>query len=214
MHCLDKGHLHFAVMRNGCAMTEESGSQWCARYPTSNSVDDLEPAFRAKVCDFLHALKLGGATVSISATLRPPERAYLMQGAWAIINGLPSNMCWKGVTPNTPVSPSKIPPLAGVDIDWTHRGDTAAATKAAKEMISRYGIVYAPSRTSLHIRGLAIDMTITFPRGGTLVDKRGAPWTIPAGAIGSESQKIKEVGAGFGVRKLASDKPHWSYNGR
>jgi hypothetical protein len=59
-------------------MSEPSGPQWCARFPTSASPDDLLPDFRDRVLAFISATKHGGAAISIGATYRPPQRAYLM----------------------------------------------------------------------------------------------------------------------------------------
>jgi hypothetical protein len=41
-------------------------------------VDDLQEPFRSKTTAFLGALADAGARVTIAATLRPPQRAYLM----------------------------------------------------------------------------------------------------------------------------------------
>ena len=57
---------------------ELSGPKWVKRFPTSRSPTDLSPEFRRQCQAFLNALAVANATVDIAATLRPPERAYLM----------------------------------------------------------------------------------------------------------------------------------------
>ena len=47
-------------------MSELSGPQWCARFPSSNSPDDLLPDFRDRVLAFLSVLKGAGARVAIA----------------------------------------------------------------------------------------------------------------------------------------------------
>lgn len=182
-------------------MVKSSGHSWCAIYPTSVSVSDLIEPFRTGVSCFLAALKLAGAECSISATYRPPERAYLMHWAWMVGNGL-AHM-------------ADVPPMQGVDIDWTHGGDVAAARNAAKEMIAAYGIRYRPSLTSRHCERRAIDMHISWDgvlkiRGasGTLVVISSMPRN------GESNRDLQAVARGFGVIKLVSDPPHWSDDGR
>ena len=69
-----------------------SGGAWWqanqARFPNSQSVDTLDPDFKAKVVPFLAALKAAGATVAIASTLRHPIRAYLMHYSWKIAKGI------------------------------------------------------------------------------------------------------------------------------
>ena len=66
-------------------MSEPSGPQWCPRFPTSASLDDLLPDFGDATKAFISAMKKGGATVSVAATYRPAERAYLMH--WCCMIG-------------------------------------------------------------------------------------------------------------------------------
>jgi len=80
---------------------ELSGLAWVPRFPTSKSTDSLVDGFRQKCEAFLAALADAGATVSISATLRPPERAYLMH--------------WSFVVNSGEVEPVDVPPQAGVE---------------------------------------------------------------------------------------------------
>jgi len=61
---------------------EISGPQWVGRYPTSKSIGDLAPTFAKSVKSFIAPIQAGGGHVTVSATYRPPERAYLMHYAW------------------------------------------------------------------------------------------------------------------------------------
>src|SRR4051794_15566925 len=103
---------------------EKSGKAWVAKFPGSTKVDDLEPVFRPKVEAFIAAAKAGGASVRITSTLRPKQRAYLMHWSWLIAK--------KGHAAD------KVPAMAGVDIDWWH-GSQAASAQKAQEMVEGYG---------------------------------------------------------------------------
>src|SRR5262249_36784447 len=126
---------------------EPSGIIWVDRFPTSKSTDTLVDGFRQKCDAFLAALKNAGASVTINATLRPPERAYLMH--------------WSFATSTGEFDPEDVPPHAGVDIEWVHRKsngspDLAASRAAAAAMVHGYDIAFAPSLKSMHIAGKAI----------------------------------------------------------
>ena len=69
------------------ATRELSGPAWVQRFPGSKSPDDLRGNFKTAVQAFLKALSDAGVSVTIRATFRPPERAYLMHYAWAIAHG-------------------------------------------------------------------------------------------------------------------------------
>jgi hypothetical protein len=86
---------------------ELSGIAWVERFPTSKTTDTLIDGFRQKCEAFFAALEDAGATVSINATLRPPERACLMHWSFVINTG--------------EVEPDDVPEHAGVEIDWMHR---------------------------------------------------------------------------------------------
>jgi hypothetical protein len=124
-------------------MTRElSGFAWVDRFPTSKSTEMLAESFRRKCEAFLKALADAGATVDISATLRPPERAYLMHWSYAI------SAC--------EVEPEDVPPQAGVEIEWVHQNsngspDLAASRAAAAAMVQGYDIVDAHHRSKVCI---------------------------------------------------------------
>lgn len=67
-------------------MKKLSGADWVREFPGSSSTADLSMQFCPGVERFIKALKKAGARVNISATLRPPERAYLMHWAWMLSN--------------------------------------------------------------------------------------------------------------------------------
>lgn len=174
-------------------MSELSGASWVSRFPTSTSVEDLDPAFRSAVTQFIDAINAAGGRVRVSATYRPAERAYLMHFAWDVANGL--------------CSPSAVPAMVGVDIQWDH-GDDAASKKAAQEMVRAYQIVFRPSLTSNHSGRTAIDMTISDVVKKIVKNKSGDDVEI------KKLSDLNAVGASFGVYKLVSDPPHWSADGR
>ncbi|WP_269632499.1 hypothetical protein [Pelomonas sp. BJYL3] len=179
-------------------MSTVSGPTWVQQFPTSTSVGDLSADFSAAVSRFIAALRDAGAQVSIAATLRPPERAYLMHYAWRIAQ--------------EQLDPATVPAMDGVDIDWTHRnsqGQTQLqqARQAAAQMVTGYGIVYRPALSSRHTEGRAIDMNITQYLNKSVNNASGQAQTLTTAA------QLHALGAGYGVHKLASDPPHWSDDG-
>ena len=127
-------------------MAENSGAQWCARFPCTTSLDDLLPEFGDSCRAFISQLKKAGATVSIATTYRPPERAYLMH--------------WCCTIANSGQDPHMVPPMKGVNIDWAHRGAIGPAREAARRMMAKYQIAFPAALTSRHTQRRAIDMTI------------------------------------------------------
>jgi hypothetical protein len=183
---------------------ELSGLVWVDRFPTSTSTDTLADGFRQKCNAFLAALKDAGAGVTINATLRPPERAFLMHWSFAINAH--------------EVDPEDVPQQAGVEIDWVHRKpdgapDLAASRAAAAAMVEGYDIVHAPSLKSLHIFGKAIDMSIGWDGDLKIKQKNGAAKTIGSLPRSGLNHTLWAVGATYGVLKLPTDPPHWSSNG-
>jgi hypothetical protein len=183
---------------------EPSGPKWVKRFPTSRSTATLVPDFRQKCEAFLAALKAAGATVTINATLRPPERAHLMRFSFLIHAG--------------EIDPDDVPEKPGVNIDWVHRRsdgkpDMAKSRAAASAMVDAYDIAFEPSLTSLHIFGKAIDMNVSW--SGTLKIKQanGSTRSISSQPKTGLNTELWEVGATYGVIKLPKDKPHWSSTG-
>jgi hypothetical protein len=181
-------------------MAEFSGPQWCERFPGSHSLDDLEPEWRGRVWAFVSAAQKGGATVAVTATYRPPERAYLMHWCWMITN--------------LSQAPAAIPPLAGVNIDWTHGGDSRSARAAAAAMVKTYGLEYAPSLNSRHVARRAVDMTISWEERLSIRDFDGNVHYILTEPRDGTNRELVKIGKSFGVIKLETDRPHWSDDGR
>ncbi len=119
-------------------MTLTAGRAACALHPTSRDVADLAEPFRGNVERFLEDLAARGCTVTIAATLRPEQRAWLMRQAWDLSHGL--------------VTLAKVPKRADIDIAWSVAG--------AREMCETYQLRVRPSLSSRHIQGMAIDMRV------------------------------------------------------
>jgi hypothetical protein len=185
--------------------TELSGADWCSKFPGSSSIDELEDNFKTGVKDFVAALKQAGASVSIAATYRPPERAYLMHWSWMIANGK--------------AEPTNIPAKNGVDTNWNH-GNDKASKDAATAMVSGYGmsgLKVAPALESRHTERKAIDMTIGWEKGLIIQGKDGKEVTIKTEPRSGMNTDLHTVGAGYSVTKFwkgDADKPHWSTDGR
>jgi hypothetical protein len=181
-----------------------SGPQWVSQFPTSNSTATLVEPFRGNVNRFIAALTGAGAQVSISATLRPAERAYLMHYSYRIAN--------QGL------DPQGVPAKPGVSIDWVHRNpngtvNLAASRLAAQQMVQGYGIAYAPVLVSRHEEGKAIDMTISWSGNLTITNGSGTPVNITTSPRSGTNPALHAVGASYGVVKLVTDPPHWSTDG-
>lgn len=175
-----------------------SGADWAKQFPTSTSLDDLMPDFKAKVSSFIDALEASGAKVRKSATYRPKERAYLMHYCCKVQSGA--------------IAADKVPPLAGVNIEWAHRDatgalDTKASKAAAKAMMDAYVIRFPAALNSRHSQRRAIDMTITGYSGKQVKDANG-------NLVELENQDdLFDLGKTYGVIKLRNDPPHWSDDG-
>jgi hypothetical protein len=182
-----------------------SGASWVSQFPTSKDVEDLASPFRENVKAFIAAMQTAGASIEISATYRPVERAFLMYYAYRIAR--------QGQDPST------VPVRNNINIDWVHRKangqpDPAASKDAAEDMVQAYGIVYPPALNSNHTRRLAIDMSISW--SGTLSIKNAGGTTVNISGTPKDGQNgtLWNVGKTYKVLKLASDPPHWSVDGR
>jgi hypothetical protein len=196
---------------------ELSGPAWTVRFPTSKRLEDLEPNFRGKVRRFLDALADADAEITITATRRPRQRAYLMHYSWLIVRHR--------------IAPEKVPPFkkalpneAAVDIGWVHPGrdgkpSAALSRSGAHQMVQRFDIAtlgVPPSLSSLHIDGKAIDMTISWDDDLVITNASGKATTIRSTPRSGANADLIRIGASYGVIHLhaaAKDPPHWSVNG-
>ncbi|HTW57150.1 MAG TPA: hypothetical protein VMD99_03355 [Terriglobales bacterium] len=182
-----------------------SGPQWVGRFPNSNRIDDLVDPFRSNARKFVAALKTAGATVSINATLRPKERAYLMH--------------WSFCIAREDCDPETVPAMPGVNIEWIHTDTSGnkqmdASKRAAEQMVEGYDIAFRPVLVSRHTQGLAIDMDISWTSAAiTIKDAAGNNVAINAGAKDGSNPQLHDVGRTYGVIKLIADPPHWSSDG-
>jgi hypothetical protein len=181
-----------------------SGKDWWTAnqgsFPNSRDVADLDPGFRSRVEDFIGALQSAGAVVRVSSTRRNASRAHLMHYCWKVAYG--------------EIDPADVPQRAGIHIIWDH-GDVDESRKAAKEMVQLFGMAHIASLTSNHIKGKAIDMNVDW-KGDLVLTK---PTPVLARVEGQprngQNRELHRIGAEvYGVRKLVSDPPHWSFNGK
>ncbi len=183
---------------------ELSGEQWVDRFPTSTTVDKCVSPFKDNLNSFKAALEAAGATVSIAATFRPPERAYLMHWSWSIVK--------KKADPKT------IPSMDGVNIEWDH-GDAEKSKQAAKEMVNGFemqNLKVAPALNSRHTVGKAVDMSISWTGELSIKNKDGTTKKITSSPKDGMNPDLKAVGETYGVMKYVGDnddQPHWSNDG-
>ena len=185
---------------------ELSGAQWCTRYRGSKDVSSLRPSFQLHVSDFISAIEQAGGHVVRNATFRPPERAYLMEWCWMLTHGK--------------VEPNKVPSRDGVPINWVHP-TREKCIEAAREMVHAYdmtGLRTKPAGAmSLHCVGEAIDMNVEWRGNLNIQDDHGNVIEIASDPQDGMNAELAKVGASYGVIKFhggASDRPHWSTNGK
>lgn len=87
-------------------------------------------------------------------------------------------------------------------------------------MVNGFGLavpprsIFPPSLTSNHIEGKAVDMTISWKNTIKVKKKDGTVIDIPFMQNVNGNTALHQAGESYGVKKLKSDAPHWSYNGR
>jgi peptidoglycan hydrolase-like protein with peptidoglycan-binding domain len=176
-----------------------SGEHWYKRFPTSDSISTLIPSFRSRVQAFEKALLDAGCKITVTATLRPRQRAYLMHYAAKIDRRI--------------IAAASVPSLGGVDIDWVHYTNSGSL-RAAQDMVDAYGLGGNPvALRSNHIDGTAVDWIITWEGTIQVKDARGRMVSVGSPQIGAFNRQLWAVGKSYGVLKLATDPPHWSFNG-
>jgi hypothetical protein len=199
-----------AIHDGGRTMSKtKSGKYWVTwanqNAKNSSEIKDLVDPFKTNVEAFIKALEDAGAKVEITATRRAPKRAYLFHWSWLIYLGK--------------AKPSDATAMPGVDIEWDH-GDLAKSKAGAKEMIDGFGLALppksnvAPSLTSNHIAGKAIDMNITWTGNLVVKKKDGKEVTVPFMMDPNANTKLHEVGESYSVKKHKHDAPHWSVDGK
>jgi hypothetical protein len=186
-----------------------SGKYWVTWADTyaknSNAINDLEVGFRESAQLFVKALTDAGADVIISTTRRSEKRAYLFHWSWKISQ----NRC----------KASEAATMPGVDIQWDH-GDADKSRRGALEMVQGFGLAVPPkstnppSTTSNHIIGKAIDLTITWTGTITVKKKNATEVKVMFMRDVNANTALHAIGASYDVKKLVTDAPHWSYNGR
>ena len=193
-------------------MAEKSGKYWVKWANThanpSSNIEDLESVFKSSVKEFIKALEDAGITVKTGETKRSKERALLYHWSWKIALG----KCKASDADN-----DKMP---GVDIQWDHGNDDESKA-GAQEMVDGFHLAVppkstvAPAKTSTHIEGKAIDMTITWS-GEKEVKKKNqsAPVKVIFNPDVNQNAILHEIGESYGIKKLKNDAPHWSYNGK
>lgn len=179
-----------------------SGAAWWqanqAKFANSSDLSTLDPGFRQKVDKFLAAMKAAGLRIKVTSTRRSQVRCYLMHYSWQVAKGH--------------VEPGAVPAEPGCDIVWDH-GNPEASKQGAQQMLDLFGIVYKPSLSSRHIRGLAIDMSITWGGQVKVRDATGKEVALGSPQDGGGNTVLHQVGRSYGVIKNLADKPHWSDTG-
>jgi peptidoglycan hydrolase-like protein with peptidoglycan-binding domain len=175
-----------------------SGPDWIKQFPASASIEDLSFPFRQYVKEFEAALQEAGAKIEITNTLRPPERAYLMHYCTRIAN--------------RSLRAEDASSMAGVGIEWVHYTNELSVWWA-DQMMTAYDIAFPPALRSNHTLGRAIDWYIEWQGTLRIKDLNGRTVEIGEPRNSFDNNKLWQVGATYGVYKLAADPPHWSLDG-
>ena len=194
----------------GKATGEFSGARWVDRFRGSSSLKDLRGPFRDRAEAFVEALRAAGAVVTISATFRPPQRAYLMHWSWLIVK--------------RNLDPATVPEMNDVDINWMHedaegnysRQLSVAAAKAMVEGFNIQSLGVAPALRSRHTLGYGVDMNIRWAGILAIPDAYGEVIKITTAPRSGLNLQLRRVGESYGVIKYnraGRDDPHWSDNG-
>ena len=191
-------------------MPTKSGQFWVtwanANATASKNVDDLAEPFRSSAKAFIKALEDAGAKVDVTNTRRSAKRAYLFHWSWKISQGRATG------------AQGDLDKLTGVEIQWDH-GNDAASKAGALEMVNGFGLAVPPkstnppSKSSNHTEGTAIDMTISWTGTIQVKKKDNTVVALPFNANVNANTALHDVSASYGVRKLATDAPHWSADG-
>jgi hypothetical protein len=198
---MDQGKTSMAKTKSG-----KYWVQWANTHAkNSSSVDDLDSSFKSSAKNFIKAMEDAGATVTVSTTKRSAKRAYLFHWSWKISQG----KC----------KAKDASAMTGVEIDWDH-GDDAKSKQGALEMVNGFGLAVPPqstnppSLTSNHIAGKAIDMTIEWTGKIKVKKQDGKEVEVTYMDNVNSNTTLHGVGASYSVKKLTTDAPHWSFDGR
>ena len=182
-------------------MPTKSGAAWVAKFPTSTKISDLKSPFRENFEAFCFAMKAAKIKVTVTASLRPKNRAYLMHYSWLIAKGK--------------IKPAEVPARTGIDIVWNHTN----GVEAAKDMVEAYGTggsSVAPALNSRHIEGRAIDTSLSWTGDIVIKNKDGSLRPIKGVPRNAIHPELIAAGATYGVihfKPAAADKVHWSDDG-
>lgn len=185
---------------------ESLAESWDKKFPQDKKgVAGLDGTFGKNADAFIKAMEAAGITVTVAGATRLPERAYLMRCAYLIYHG------------EYAVVVSELAHKPGtVDIDWEEIKKAAVDEQGFKEfarlLAGKLGIglgfSQAPSLTSNHIKGLAVDLDIDGWQGKNVADADGKKTPI------ATFEDLEKVGATYKVLHfLKPGEPnHWSIN--
>lgn len=224
------------------AQAERSGPHWCGRFPDVPGLLGLETPFRARVRDFLDALREAGAEVTIASARRSMQRQYLMHWAWRIgMEGFffqTVEPCQPGPAPGDPPRwfPPTVPdpPCGTFRIRWRwgdeplrpchvrnctrgcplHLYGFRPCITAATQMVQGFRLVSRPAERSRHSQGLAVDLVIRWTGDLAIVDASGETRIIRTLPRTGSNTALHSVGASYGVHKNPASLNHWSSDGR
>jgi hypothetical protein len=175
-----------------------------------------DPGLERRVRLLVDQLRAQGAEVSVSSTVRRPERGYLMWGAFLLSRTESASDLDRTVDRLDRANRDW-----GLDVPITWRPPVGwrAVREAAREMADTYEVVFATeqgARRSRHYGGRAVDLVaVDLPRRLVLEAPDGAVRAFDLSGVDEPldlsltPEVIDWIEAHFGLRKLRSDHPHW-----
>jgi hypothetical protein len=200
------GRFQAEPSRQSASDLVRSGTRWhsiadARGWSNSTAFSSLDPSWGTRARGFVELLRASGAAVDVSAGRRHPSRAFLMHYAWGVAHGQ-----------YTPAQANDASRAHGIPIDWDH-GDATTSRAAALAQADAFQMVTQAVLDSSHIRGLAIDVTISNLPASITID--GRTHAMARGASGrTADSSVAAIGRAMGVIWGGpGDDVHWSHNG-
>ena len=200
------------------------GPRWTARYPNPDGEAELlkvlvargKGDYASRLTSLMQQLRAQGADVTLTSTVRPAERGYLMWGAFELSRASGKDSV-QSVTRR--VERANRDWGLSIPIRWGHPDGWQATVEAARAMADTYEVVYATeaaARRSNHYTGVAADLVaVALPRVLRLKSPAGKEITFDLSApdqtrdLSLTPSLIEWLEQSFSLRKLRSDYPHW-----
>jgi len=197
------------TMRFRNPATEEERVQALSSAPSSAD-------FSSRIASLMKQMRVQGARVELTSTVRSRERGYLMWGAFLLSQSDSDESLFQSVERLERVNAEWG---LFVPIRWSQSGDADTIRKRARAMADTYQVVFATesgARSSDHYSGKAVDLVVVgLPRDLELRAPGGEERHFDLSSaehardLSLSPELIRWIEEHFGLRKLEGDYPHW-----